>query len=141
MAEQQLDGAHIGTTFQQMRGEGVPQRRRRDGLLTPAALAPPLTLANCGISTSGDLEQSLLIDGQRQSHIINPRHGLGLTQRIAVTVIAADATASDAFATAACVMGAERAFTMIDDIDGAAARLVTLDDLTPRAQQSARFPR
>jgi len=32
VTEQQLDGAEIGTGFQQMNGEGVAQRVRRNGL-------------------------------------------------------------------------------------------------------------
>lgn len=67
-----------------------------------------VTLKNCGCSTSGDLHQFLELDGRRYSHIVNPRTGLGLTDRIACTVIAPDATTSDALATAMCVLGEEK---------------------------------
>ncbi|MEY2428303.1 MAG: FAD:protein transferase, partial [Verrucomicrobiota bacterium] len=46
-----------------------------------------LSLHNCGISTSGDTEQSVEIGGVRYSHIVNPSTGLGLTQRIQATII------------------------------------------------------
>jgi FAD:protein FMN transferase len=62
-------------------------------------------LKNCGISTSGDLHQSIEIEGVKYSHIVDVRTGLGLTQRIACSVIASDATTSDALATAMCVLG------------------------------------
>ena len=62
-----------------------------------------LTLSNCAISTSGDLHQSITINGQRYSHIVNPNTGLGLTTRISATIIAKDATLTDALATAYCV--------------------------------------
>ncbi len=62
-------------------------------------------LANAAISTSGDLHQSVEIDGVRYSHILDPATGLGLTRRIAATVIADEAKLSDALATAACVLG------------------------------------
>ncbi len=62
-----------------------------------------LTLSNCAISTSGDLHQSITIDGQRYSHICNPDTGLGLTTRISATVIGPNATITDALATALCV--------------------------------------
>lgn len=62
-------------------------------------------LKNCGVSTSGDLYQFTDIGGVRYSHIVSPKTGLGLTQRVACSVIAPDATTSDALATAMCVMG------------------------------------
>lgn len=62
-----------------------------------------LVLSNCGVSTSGDLHQSITINGQRYSHIVNPTTGLGLTTRVSATIIAANATLSDALATACCV--------------------------------------
>lgn len=62
-------------------------------------------LANAAISTSGDLHQSVEIEGVRYSHILDPATGLGLTRRMAATVIADEAKLSDALATAACVMG------------------------------------
>jgi FAD:protein FMN transferase len=71
----------------------------------PAKPDDILTLSNAAISTSGDLYQSVEIDGVNYSHILNPKTGLGLTQRIAATVIADQAKLSDAIATAACVMG------------------------------------
>jgi len=62
-----------------------------------------LELSNCAVSTSGDLQQAVEIDGTRYAHIIDPKTGLGLTRHFAVTIVAADATTSDALATAACV--------------------------------------
>jgi hypothetical protein len=37
MPKQQLDCAHIGTRFQQMRCKGVPERMRRDRFKNPTA--------------------------------------------------------------------------------------------------------
>lgn len=64
-----------------------------------------LVLSNAAVSTSGDLHQSVEIDGVKYSHILDPKTGLGLTRRIAATVIADNATLSDPIATAACVLG------------------------------------
>jgi thiamine biosynthesis lipoprotein len=66
-------------------------------------------LSNCAVSTSGDLHQFVEIGGKRYSHIVDPATGLGLTGRVAVSVIAPTATLSDALATACCVVGAEDA--------------------------------
>ncbi|MCP5537146.1 MAG: FAD:protein FMN transferase [Akkermansiaceae bacterium] len=62
-----------------------------------------LTLSNCAISTSGDLHQSITINGQRYSHIVDPATGLGLTTRRSATVIGETCTQTDALATALCV--------------------------------------
>ena len=66
---------------------------------------PPLELVNAAVSTSGDLHQFIEIDGQRYSHIIDPRTGLGLTEPRTATVTAGTSAAADALATAACVDG------------------------------------
>lgn len=66
-------------------------------------------LANCGVSTSGDAEQFVEIDGRRYSHIVDPRTGVGVTHRAEVTVIASDCTTSDSLATAASVLGPGKA--------------------------------
>ena len=71
-----------------------------------------LELSNCAVSTSGDLHQSITIEGIRYSHIIDPTTGLGLTREIAATVIAPNATLSDALATACCAAPVGKARSM-----------------------------
>lgn len=66
-----------------------------------------LVLSHAAVSTSGDLHQSVEIDGLKYSHVLNPSTGLGLTRRIAATVIADSGKLSDPIATAACVLGEE----------------------------------
>ncbi|MFT5422340.1 MAG: thiamine biosynthesis lipoprotein [Phycisphaerales bacterium] len=71
-----------------------------------------LRLHDVGVATSGDAEQFVEIQGVRYSHIVDPKTGLGLTERIAVTVTA-DRSAggggmADAAASAISVLGAER---------------------------------
>jgi len=82
-----------------------------------------LRLANAAVSTSGDAEQFVEIDGARYSHIIDPRTGQALTIRRSVTVVALNGTASDALATAASVLGAARGRRLIDHTPGAAAHI------------------
>lgn len=86
-----------------------------------------LRLANCGVSTSGDLHQWIEIDDVRYSHIIHPATGLGLTQRIACTVIAPNATTSDALATTMCVLGIERGQAVLPQFEKTSVRFVDLD--------------
>lgn len=68
-----------------------------------------IPLAHAAVSTSGDLFQFVEIDGIRYSHILDPATGLGLTDPVAVSVIAPRATLTDPLATAACVAGVARA--------------------------------
>jgi thiamine biosynthesis lipoprotein len=70
--------------------------------------APPprfVWLTFKAMATSGDVFQRLEIGGQRYSHIVDPRTGIGLTDHSLVTVIAKDCTTADSFATAASVLG------------------------------------
>ena len=79
-------------------------------------------LHNCGVSTSGDLYQFTEIEGTRYSHIVSPQTGLGLTVRIACSVIAPDCTTSDALATAMCVLGRERGEKAAAQVKGVTTR-------------------
>jgi len=65
-------------------------------------------LKHQALSTSGDTEQFVEVNGQRYSHIIDPRTGIGLTNRIAVTVAAASSTVADSRATAISVLGVNK---------------------------------
>lgn len=75
-------------------------------------------LKNCAVSTSGDLYQFIEIAGARYSHIVSPRTGLGLTERIACSIIAPDCTTSDALATAMCVLGREKGMAAAAKLPG-----------------------
>jgi thiamine biosynthesis lipoprotein len=75
-----------------------------------------LTLANCAVSTSGDLQQRIEINGVHYAHIIDPATGLGLTKPVAATVIAPTATQSDALATACCILTPDAAKKLISRI-------------------------
>jgi FAD:protein FMN transferase len=68
-----------------------------------------IELSEAAVSTSGDLQQCIEIEGKRYSHIINPITGLGQTRRVAATVIAPNAALSDALATACCTAPQDKA--------------------------------
>ena len=71
-------------------------------------------LKNLALSTSGDTEQFVVIDGRRYSHIVDPRTGIGLTSRIQATVVAKDSTTADSYATAICVLGKQAGLQFAD---------------------------
>ncbi len=89
--------------------------------ISSGASQQALHLANCGIATSGDTEQFVEIDGVRYSHIVDPATGLGLTNRAAVTVIAADATTADALASAVSVLGPRRGRALLKGFQDASS--------------------
>src|ERR1043165_3504140 len=109
-------------------------------LKNPAA--PPeryLLLRNAGVSTAGDAEQFVEINGKRYSHIIDPKTGIGLVGRRSVTVIAPNATTSDGLDTAICVMGVQRGLKLIESQPDLAALLVFETDKGVETTASRRF--
>ena len=100
-----------------------------------------LLLRNAGISTSGDTEQFIVINGVRYSHIVDPATGLGLTRRIQATVIGPDATTTDCLDTAVSLLGVERGLALIESWPGTAALIVTKEDSQTRSLASRRFPK
>jgi len=96
-------------------------------------------LRNAGISTSGDTEQFTEIDGVRYSHIVDPKTGVGLTNRIQVTIIAPNATTTDALATGVSVLGASRGLALVDALPRTAAIIVTKRNGETRVFASRRF--
>lgn len=82
-----------------------------------------IEVADCGLSTSGDTEQFVEIDGTRYSHVVDPRTGMGLTQRFAATVIAPDGITSDSLSTAACAAGPEQGKPLMKWYRGAIAHI------------------
>jgi thiamine biosynthesis lipoprotein len=95
---------------------------------------------NYAISTSGDTYRSAQVNGKRYSHIVDPRTGLGLTGRIGVTTLAPQGVIADWSATAISILGPEKGLEMIERLDGAAARIVTIDEQgNEKVYESKRF--
>jgi thiamine biosynthesis lipoprotein len=111
-------------------GQSAPATRAAAAPDTPPATAPPaeqrplLLLANCGVSTSGDANQFVVIDGRRYSHIVDPRTGLGLTTPMSATVIARDAVTADSLATAVCTLSPREGLALCAKYDGAEVLIV-----------------
>ena len=100
-------------------------------------------LAHASISTSGDESRYTEIGGVRYSHIVDPRTGIGLTERRLVSVIARDGTTADALATAVSVLGRERGLALVETTAGAATRFVEIEKSEngeARACTSPRWP-
>jgi thiamine biosynthesis lipoprotein len=69
------------------------------------ALLGRTTLGDAAISTSGNYERYVVIDGRQYTHIIDPATGLPVSGMDSVTVIAPSGVASDALSTSIFVAG------------------------------------
>jgi FAD:protein FMN transferase len=109
-----------------------------------AALSPTnspryIQLSNAAISTSGDTEQFVDIDGTRYSHIVDPRTGLGIRGRSSVTVVTSTGTMSDSLATALSVLGPDAGISLADTVKNVAALFLILEDNGIRTIESKRW--
>jgi len=106
-------------------GDGVPERF--------------VILKNASISTSGDSQQFIIVDGVRYSHIMDPKTGLGLTTRSSVTAIAPRGSTADALGTMLSVMGPEEGMKLVEGREGCAALIVRKEGAGVREIVSGRF--
>lgn len=79
-------------------------------------------LHNRAFATSGDYRNFFVVDGVRYAHIIDPRTGYPVSNRVvSVTIIADTCAFADGLATAVMVLGAEKGLELInglDDVEG-----------------------
>jgi thiamine biosynthesis lipoprotein len=84
-----------------------------------------VALRDRAFATSGDYRQFFVHDGRRYSHIIDPRTGSPVANRVvSVSILAGDCTLADGLATAVMVMGAERGLALIDRLEGVEGLIV-----------------
>jgi thiamine biosynthesis lipoprotein len=100
-----------------------------------------LVLANAAVSTSGDAEQYVEIDGKRYSHIVDPRTGIGLVGRMSATVVAPDGITSDSLTKVVAVLGPKKGFEIIERTKGVGGRFVRKKDDGTGVFVSKNFPK
>lgn len=76
-----------------------------------------LPLKKGAVVTSGNYEKYITINGEKYSHIIDPRNGMPAKGILSVTVFAPSAELADAMATSVFVMGIEVGLNRINQID------------------------
>ena len=116
-----------------------PPRRSRWRVTVEGDDQMRLELAHCAVATSGMSARSVVIAGERYSHIIDPSTGLGSTRRAQATVVAPDALRADALATALCIMDAREGLALIESLAGIEARVVVSCDGEPVTCDSSGF--
>lgn len=84
-----------------------------------------LALKNAAVTTSGDYEKFILIDGVRYSHIINPKTGMPSTGLTSVTVIGPNAEMCNGFSTSLMVLGKKDGLKLINQHPLYAAIMIT----------------
>jgi thiamine biosynthesis lipoprotein len=82
-----------------------------------------IMLRNEAVSTSGNYENFVEIEGKRYGHIIDPRTGRPVDAELSVTVVAPTALESDALSTGLFVLGPERSKDAVASLKGVAALL------------------
>ncbi len=84
----------------------------------------PLIVKNCAVATSGDQYRHLVQDGERYSHIIDPRTGKPLTNHRIVTVVAPSGMQADWLASALSVLDIGRGKLLVNDLKDVSYRVL-----------------
>ena len=104
-----------------------------------APILARLRLQDAAIATSGGYQRFYTIQGQRHSHIFDPRTGKSATGPASATVIARDNVTANALATTLCVLSPEEGLKLAADTPGTECLLVTADGQQLRSPGFARF--
>lgn len=83
-----------------------------------------LPLSELAISTSGDYERYFDEGEMRYHHIIDPQKGDSARALVSATIIANDATTSDALSTTVFVLGPEKGIGLVNKLDGISAIVI-----------------
>lgn len=111
----------------------------RIGIVPLEPNAPPslyLLLSNAAVTTSGDAYQFVEIGGKRYSHIVDPQTGYGLTDHMAVTMVARNCITADSVATAVSVLGPQAGLAYVEKRPELAAMIVHDDHGKPQVYES-----
>jgi thiamine biosynthesis lipoprotein len=133
------NGWRIGIGGLALEADGAPSASGRAVGEAASPLNQVLRLRNAAVSTSGDTEQFVEIGGARYSHIVHPRTGMALTERLQVTLIGRRATDTDAFATAASVLGWEGGVVLVESEPGLAGVFIRKEAGQTRIFWTKRF--
>jgi thiamine biosynthesis lipoprotein len=98
-----------------------------DGWLVRVPNAGPLSapadmrFINRAISSSGDTEQFVIIGRRRYSHIVDPRTGQALTNRVQVTLTAPTGLISDPLTKTVCILSPDKSRALLKSYAGVKA--------------------
>lgn len=84
-----------------------------------------LNINETALVTSGNYEKFVMINGERYSHIIDPRTGYPVKGLSSVSIICPNAELADALATSVFVMGKDKGIELINRLKGIECLLIT----------------
>ncbi|MEZ4986654.1 MAG: FAD:protein FMN transferase [Saprospiraceae bacterium] len=88
-----------------------------------------VSLVDAAVATSGNYRNFYEAVGQKFSHTINPKTGFPeRSNLLSTSILAADCATADALATACMVAGLEKAYQMIDTLQGIEACFIYADE-------------
>src|SRR5207245_3366430 len=99
-----------------------------------------ISLKDQSLSTSGNYEKFFRLNGRTYCHIMDPRTGRPVEGMLQTTVIAPEATDSDALSTAVFVMGPQQSARLVDQIAETAVMFAT-DKTGPERTREIRWPK
>jgi thiamine biosynthesis lipoprotein len=89
------------------------------------AIYAVVALSSQGFATSGDYRNFFEVNGIRYSHVIDPRTGFPVSNRVvSASIICSTCTMADGIATAVMVMGVNKGLEMINRLDGVEGLIV-----------------
>ncbi len=119
-------------------GEVFASGHRKDGKLWRVGINRPqkdapydqiykvINLHNKAFATSGDYRNYFELDGQRYSHILDPRSGHPVSNGVvSVSIVADTCTFADGLSTAVMVLGPQKGLELIDKLDNVEGLIVT----------------
>lgn len=85
-------------------------------------------LTDVSMATSGNYRNFRVDNGKKYVHTINPVTGWPeMNNTLSVSILAKDCATADAYATAGMVMGVDKAFPMLDSLEGLEAYFIYVD--------------
>ena len=97
-----------------------------------------ISLKDKACATSGDYQQFYIEDGERYTHLIDPKSGYPIKHEvISVTVIADHCMLADAVATASIVLGNDKGLSFIEEMNGVEAYFIYLEGDSLKSVQSS----
>jgi FAD:protein FMN transferase len=87
--------------------------------------AEAISLKDIACATSGDYQQFYIEEGERYTHLIDPKTGYPIKHEVtSVTVVAESCMLADAAATAAIVLGKTKGLAFIESLEGVEALFI-----------------
>lgn len=103
-------------------------------------ISESVELREMACATSGDYQQFYIKNGERFTHLIDPKTGYPIRHEVtSVTVLAENCMLADACATAAIVLGLDKGLEFIDSIEGVEAYFIYRDRDEMRSKKSSKW--